>query len=154
MEQQIDMMVTIHGEKDRAKALTIAAGITGVTSVTIRGRDKNILTVIGNQVDIVGLTRSLMKKLDNATVVSVIPLNGSRFGREQAAASMRYESQPNHYGNYNFRQPDYYGQNYEYSQPEYCYYNPAAPRYPSRPPPSDQYYYLCEEPADSSCSIM
>ncbi|KAL8148771.1 disease resistance protein RGA5-like [Apium graveolens] len=147
------MVVTIHGEKDRAKALTIAAGITGVSSVTIGGQDKNILTLIGNEVDIVGLTRSLIKKLGSATVVSVRPLSDSRFDQEEAAASMRYEGQPNHYSNYNYSQPDYYSRNYKYSQPESCYYNPAVPRY-LPPPPPDQYSYLCEEPADSSCSIM
>lgn len=122
-----------------------------MSSVTIGGHDKDILTVIGNEVDIVGLTRSLTKKLGNATVVSVMPLNDSRFDREEAAASMRYEGQQNHYGNYNcnYSQPDYYGHNYKY-----CYYNPAVPRYPPPPPPDHQYYYLCEEPADSSCSIM
>ncbi|KAK1399181.1 hypothetical protein POM88_009044 [Heracleum sosnowskyi] len=155
VQQMIEMMVAIHGEKDRAKALTTAAGMTGVISVTMGGQDKNILTVIGNEVDIVGLTRSLKKKLGNATMVCVIPLSDSRFDREQAAASMRYEcDQPNHYGNYNYDQRNYYD-NYNYSRPEYRYYNRPVPQYTYPPPSRDQYYYLCEEPAgDSSCSIM
>lgn len=110
-------------------------------SVTIGGRDKNILSVIGNEVDIIGLSRSLKKKLGNASMVSVIPLND----REQGVASMRYEG--NHYGNYNYNETtDYYG-NYKYSEAdEYCYYNHPVSRFP-------QYHYLCEDP-HSSCSIM
>lgn len=101
----------------------------GVSSVAIGGDDKNILVVIGNEVDAVTLTKSLIKKLGSATLVRVVPLNDGRFDQEQAEASMIYQGQSNNYGDYNFYQP------------KYSYYNPPVPQYP--PPP---YYYQYQRP--------
>lgn len=101
---------------------------SGVSSVTIGGDDKNILIVIGNEVDAVTLTKSLIKKLGSATLVRVVPLNDGRFDQEQAEASMIYLGQSNNYGDYNF------------GLPKYGYYNPPVPQYP---PP---YYYQYQRP--------
>lgn len=100
----------------------------------IGGEDRDILIVIGNEVDAVTLTHALVKKFSGATLVRVEPfMNRRSFGEDdEASASIIYEGQRK-----------YYGSNY-YDQPV-SYYNP--------PPP--QYYYSCERPAyDSSCSIM
>lgn len=111
--------------------------IVGVSLVRIGGEDNNILSVIGNDVDILNLTRSLKKKLRSATVVRVEPLGD----REQAAASMIYQGQPNYYSN-----------DYTYSQPKYSYYNP--PVLSQYPPPPPYYYHDASDPGDSTCSIM
>ncbi|KAK1399179.1 hypothetical protein POM88_009042 [Heracleum sosnowskyi] len=129
MKQRIDVKLTIKNEKHRSKAMQIVAGIMGVSSVTMGGDDKNILIVIGNEVDAVTLTRSLIKKIGNATLVRVVPLDDGRFDPEQAEASMSYEGQSNNYGDYT------------YGQPKYGYYNLPVPQY--YPPP---YYYQYQRP--------
>lgn len=101
----------------------------------IGGEDKDIMIVIGNDVDVVTLTHALFKKFGGTTLVRVESFMSYQFGQDddQAAASKIY-GQPKYYGNY-------YGQTFSY-------YNP-----PQQYPP--QYYYPCDRPVDNSgCSIM
>ncbi|XP_074365191.1 heavy metal-associated isoprenylated plant protein 47-like [Apium graveolens] len=137
MLQRIIVKVSIKKDKDRSKAMKIAVGATGVISVKIGGDDKNIVTVIGNEVDAVSLTQSLVKKFGSATLVrveQVVKVYG--FDQDQfRGASMIYEGQP----------ADNYRNNY--SQPM-SFYNSPVVQYPP------QYYYPCERPGESGCSIM
>lgn len=105
-------------------------------SVKIGGDDKNIVTVIGDQVDAVSLTRSLVKKFGSATLVrveQVVKVYG--FDQDQVRGSMIYEGQP----------ADNYRNNY--SQPM-SFYNSPVLQYPP------QYFYPYERPGESGCSIM
>ncbi|KAK3220368.1 hypothetical protein Dsin_014338 [Dipteronia sinensis] len=63
------------GEKDKTKVRMIVAKTHGVESMAIKGPDEDRVVVIGNRVDPAELTRSLRKKLGDATIVSVQNLN-------------------------------------------------------------------------------
>lgn len=119
--------------------LTIILLITGVISVKVGGDDKNIVTVIGDAVDAVRLTRSLVKKFGSATLVRVEQVvKVYRFDQDQVGGgSMVYEG----------KHADNYSNNY--SEPM-RFYNTPLPQYP--PPP--QYYYPYERPGESGCTIM
>ncbi|KAK3227813.1 hypothetical protein Dsin_007675 [Dipteronia sinensis] len=75
MEQQMVIKVPMSGEKNRTKVLTIVAKTHGVTSVAIKGPDGDWVVVTGNRVDSAELTRSLRKKIGDATIVSVQSIN-------------------------------------------------------------------------------
>ncbi|KAL1820858.1 hypothetical protein ACET3Z_015727 [Daucus carota] len=140
MQQRIVVRVPMKKEKDRSKAMKIVVGIIGVSSVKIGGEDKDIVIVIGNEVDAVTLTHSLVKKFGSATtLVRVEPFFNRGSGEDdEAAASVMYQGQHKYYGTY-------------YGQPASYYYNPPPQYYP--PPP--QYYYSYDRPIDDSgCSIM
>ncbi|KAK3227815.1 hypothetical protein Dsin_007682 [Dipteronia sinensis] len=74
MEQQMVIKVPMSGE---IKVLTIVAKTHGVTSVAIKGPDGDWVVVTGNRVDSAELTRSLRKKIGDATIVSVQSINES-----------------------------------------------------------------------------
>ncbi|KAK1399178.1 hypothetical protein POM88_009041 [Heracleum sosnowskyi] len=134
MLQRIIVKVSIKKDKDRSKAMKIAVGATGVISVKIGGDDKNIVTVIGNEVDAVTLTRSLEKKLGSATLVRV----------EHVVKVIRYDQ--DHRASVIYEPADNYRNNY--SQLPMNFYNSPVLQYPP------QYYYPCERPGESGCSIM
>ncbi|KAM4099781.1 hypothetical protein ACB094_05G017800 [Castanea mollissima] len=77
MKRKLVIKVQMTGEKCRTKALKLAAGAEGVTSMAIEGDDKSLVVVIGDEVDSVCLTRSLRKKVGYATIVSVAQLEES-----------------------------------------------------------------------------
>ncbi|KAK7829539.1 heavy metal-associated isoprenylated plant protein 47 [Quercus suber] len=77
VQQKLVIKVQMTGDKCRTKALKLAAGAEGVTSVAIEGDDKSLVVVIGDEVDSVCLTRSLRKKVGYATIVSVAQLEES-----------------------------------------------------------------------------
>ncbi|XP_030928830.1 heavy metal-associated isoprenylated plant protein 41-like isoform X2 [Quercus lobata] len=70
MKQKIVMKVQMNCEKGRTKAMKIAAVAEGVISVAIE-REKSLVVVIGDGVDLVSLAGSLRKKLGSATIESV-----------------------------------------------------------------------------------
>ncbi|KAK6230034.1 hypothetical protein QUC31_001552 [Theobroma cacao] len=94
MQQKIVIKVNIHCEKCRTKALKIAATTHGVNEVAIKGKARDELTVIGNEVDSVKLACSLRKKLRNATIVSV------EEKKEEKKDEKKYEYFPSYYAHY------------------------------------------------------
>lgn len=109
--------------------------------MNIGGDDNSTMTVIGDEVDAVTLTRSLGKKFRSATLVGVEKVvKVYRYNEDhQVAASMIYEGQPADYYNNN--------NNNNFSQPM-SFYNSPLPQY------TPQYYYPYQRPDDSGCSIM
>jgi len=67
------MVIRIHvtSEKGYSKAIKVAAGCTGVQSVTIAGEDRNLLLVIGVGVDSTRITENLRRKVGQAEVVEL-----------------------------------------------------------------------------------
>ncbi|CAN6559110.1 unnamed protein product [Malus baccata var. baccata] len=61
-QMKIVVKVPMHCDKCRRKALKIAARAQGVSKVSIEGENKDLVEVIGDDVDSVCLTRSLRKK--------------------------------------------------------------------------------------------
>ncbi|KAM1472706.1 hypothetical protein ACFX2I_028919 [Malus domestica] len=64
MVQQMKIVVKVpmHCDKCRRKAMKIAARAQGASKVSIEGANKDLVEVIGDDVDSVCLTRSLRKK--------------------------------------------------------------------------------------------
>ncbi|KAK3200167.1 hypothetical protein Dsin_023582 [Dipteronia sinensis] len=75
IQQQIVIKVPMSGEKNRTKVLTIVAKTHGVTSVAIKGLDRDRVVVTRSGVDSAELTRSLRKKIGDASIVCVQSLN-------------------------------------------------------------------------------
>ncbi|KAJ7963509.1 Heavy metal transport/detoxification protein [Quillaja saponaria] len=71
MKQKIVIQVQMDCEKCRGKALKIAAVAQGVSSVSIEGKDKDQVVVVGDEVDSVCLAKMLRKKFRHAKIVSV-----------------------------------------------------------------------------------
>ncbi|KAF8404067.1 hypothetical protein HHK36_008944 [Tetracentron sinense] len=71
VQQKIVMKVQMNCNKSRSKALKIAAVAHGVTSVALEGDDKDMVVVIGDEVDSVCLTISLRKKVGYTRLISV-----------------------------------------------------------------------------------
>ncbi|KAF3597417.1 hypothetical protein DY000_02025615 [Brassica cretica] len=58
-------------DKTRAKAMTKAVQFKGVSAVEIKGDHRNQIEVTGTEVDMIGLTKRLRKKVAFAELVSV-----------------------------------------------------------------------------------
>ncbi|XP_052177413.1 uncharacterized protein LOC127791533 [Diospyros lotus] len=69
MKQKVVVRFGTKRRKSRSKALTIAVGVQGVTSVTLKGQDE--MEVVGDMMDSVVLTTLLRKGLGFAELVSV-----------------------------------------------------------------------------------
>ncbi|KAF4371262.1 hypothetical protein G4B88_016171 [Cannabis sativa] len=71
-KQKVIIEVKMKCKKCRSKALAIAVGKKGVTSVAFKGESKNQIEVIGEGiVDAAGLAEMLRKKVGYANLVSV-----------------------------------------------------------------------------------
>ncbi|KAJ3677556.1 hypothetical protein LUZ60_003280 [Juncus effusus] len=70
MKQEIVIEVQMKCEKCRTKAMRLAASTHGVNSVSLGGKDKTELIVIGD-VDSVNLTNILRKKVGYAKIAQV-----------------------------------------------------------------------------------
>lgn len=148
---QTEMVIRMEGgsEKGHAKAMKVAAAMDGVESVTLSGKDKSLLRVVGDGVDCNHLTTRLRRKVGHADVVELRTLHGSYYGygqyggssraagsslslsRDAAASAAAYYGSGNgggssHYGGYGYPRtntaaaPDYYyGQQYSYQPPPY-----------------------------------
>ncbi|XP_062080568.1 heavy metal-associated isoprenylated plant protein 47-like [Humulus lupulus] len=72
LQQKVIIEVKMKCKKCQSKALEIAVGRKGVTSVAFKGESKNQLEVIGEGiVDAAGLAETLRKKVGYADLVSV-----------------------------------------------------------------------------------
>ncbi|KAM7495312.1 hypothetical protein LguiB_029921 [Lonicera macranthoides] len=73
-QQKIVIRVSaVDHKKGRSKALEIAASISGVESIALLGEENDEIEVIGDEVDVVGLARTLRKKIGHAEVLKVGP---------------------------------------------------------------------------------
>ncbi|MQL67999.1 hypothetical protein Taro_000227 [Colocasia esculenta] len=70
MKKKISVKVTINCDKCKKKAMKVASE-AGADSVALEGESKDLLVVIGDQVDPACLTLALRKKLCYATLVGV-----------------------------------------------------------------------------------
>ncbi|EES07051.1 hypothetical protein BDA96_04G207500 [Sorghum bicolor] len=171
-----EILIRMEGGTEKghaAKAMKVAAAMQGVESVTLSGKDKSLLRVVGDGLDCNHLTTRLRRKVGHADVVELRTLHagagaygygsGSRTGgslSRDAAAAAAYGNGSrgggSYYGGYPYStttaaDSDYYynGQqqpSFQYSyQPPYRYAAaPAAVHY--------EYYPAATDP--NGCSIM
>ncbi|XP_062217432.1 disease resistance protein RGA5-like [Phragmites australis] len=138
-----EMVIRMQGnssEKGHSKAMKIAAEIEGVESVTLAGKDRDLLLVVGDGVDCNYLTTRLRRKLGHADIVELRTLHDS--GRGGGGGG---------YGNYSSPVPSSYtpaASEYYHHQP-YEYYHP--PPYAAAVV-HHEYYPAAADP--NSCSIM
>ncbi|XP_010668394.2 heavy metal-associated isoprenylated plant protein 47 [Beta vulgaris subsp. vulgaris] len=71
MKQKIVIKVQMRCGKCRKEAMKIAASAEGVISVTMQGKDKDEIVVVGNEVDSAGLCAALRKKVGISNLLSV-----------------------------------------------------------------------------------
>jgi hypothetical protein len=94
-QKEIIIRMHVKSDKCQAKAMKVAAAVSGVESVTLAGGDKSLLLVIGTGVDSNKLVRKLKKKVGQAEIVELrthdtfeaaaLPLPGTK----QEVAAMR-----------------------------------------------------------------
>ncbi|KAJ7963507.1 putative Heavy metal transport/detoxification superfamily protein [Quillaja saponaria] len=135
MKQKIIMKVEMDSEKCRSKALQIAAVAQGVSSVSIEGKDKDEVVVVGEEVDSVCLAMKLRKKLGHARIVSVQEVKGGGGEGGDAIIKIRRKKL--------IHNVTVTGRTPYYNCSHYC------------PPPNPVYYgkIVCD-PNPSGCSIM
>ncbi|KAJ1279733.1 hypothetical protein BS78_04G178000 [Paspalum vaginatum] len=148
-----EMVIRMQGgsEKEHAKAMKVAAAVEGVESVTLSGKDKSLLRVVGDGVDCNHLTTRLRRKVGRADLVELRTLHGVGGGgygyfRTSGGGLL---SRDGEYGSggygagYPSYAPDYYAQ-----QPAFQYYH--------HPPPNamHQEYYYTTATDPNGCSIM
>ncbi|TVU29510.1 hypothetical protein EJB05_21080 [Eragrostis curvula] len=109
MKKEIIIRLSVKTEKCQAKAMKVAAAVSGVESVTLAGGDKSLLLVIGDGVDSNKLIKKLKKKAGEAEIVELrtvdsfeaalpLPLGAGGRGSKEMAAVAR---SPYHYSNNN-----------------------------------------------------
>nr|CAB3450184.1 unnamed protein product [Digitaria exilis] len=167
-----EMLIRLQGvsEKGHAKAMQVAAAVDGVESVTLSGKDKSLLRVVGEGVDCNHLTTRLRRKVGRADVVELHTLNGGGYyggygssysrsgsGLSRADATAGYSSSypTTARGGY---APEYCGGGYgSHQQPPASYgygYYSQQPAYGGAPTVvhHDQYYPSSTDP--NGCCIM
>jgi len=100
MRKEIIIRMHVKSDKCQAKAMKVAAAVSGVESVTLAGGDKSLLLVIGTGVDSNKLVKKLKKKVGEAEIVELrthdtfeaaaLPLPGTK--QEMAAMRSPYNS--------------------------------------------------------------
>ncbi|XP_076949004.1 heavy metal-associated isoprenylated plant protein 47-like [Bidens hawaiensis] len=71
MKKKIVINIQTKCEKCRTEAMKAVVDVSGVNSVEVKGGDKNQLVVIGEGVDAAALTKSVRKKIKNASLEMV-----------------------------------------------------------------------------------
>ncbi|KAG9448772.1 hypothetical protein H6P81_008737 [Aristolochia fimbriata] len=71
MKQKMVIGAQMIDAKGRSKAMKIAVSVQGVISVSIEGKEKDQMSITGEGVDVVKLTRLIRKKMGYAELVSV-----------------------------------------------------------------------------------
>uniref|UniRef100_A0ACD5YU49 Uncharacterized protein n=1 Tax=Avena sativa TaxID=4498 RepID=A0ACD5YU49_AVESA len=155
-----DIVIRMQAKPERgqhSKAMKIAAAIDGVESVTLAGEGRNLLRVVGQDLDSNDLITKLRKKLGRADIVHLRTLQAGRGHAStsatggacgDSAAYGQYSSYHYPVGSYSPRAAaaDQY---YRPHQPSYEYYQPSY-EYPAT-------VALHEYPTGDStgcCSIM
>jgi hypothetical protein len=80
LQTQMVIRMPASPEKGHSKAMKIAAETQGVESVTLAGKDRNLLLLVGDGVDCNGLTTKLRKKVGHADVVELRTLHDAGAG--------------------------------------------------------------------------
>ncbi|KAG2566800.1 hypothetical protein PVAP13_7NG243000 [Panicum virgatum] len=76
MRKEIIIRMQPDSDKGRNKALKVAASVSGVESVTVTGRGKDLLLVIGDAIDAGKLTRKLKEEVGEAEILELRTLPG------------------------------------------------------------------------------
>ncbi|RLN09814.1 hypothetical protein C2845_PM11G09410 [Panicum miliaceum] len=71
MRKEIIIRMHVKSDKCQARAMKVAAAVSGVESVTLAGGDKSLLLVIGTGVDSNELVKKLKKKVGEAEIVEL-----------------------------------------------------------------------------------
>ncbi|KAK3158312.1 hypothetical protein QOZ80_2AG0135490 [Eleusine coracana subsp. coracana] len=154
MRTQMLIRLQASTEKGHSKAMKIAAETKGVESVTLAGKDRSLLLVIGDGVDCNDLTTKLRKKVGHADVVELRTLH------DKAGGGYYYgnRASPDYGNSYGYTPVSSYG--YSPAQEYYNGYRPAYENYNYNPPPPPPYgatvvhheYYPVDD--QNGCSIM
>ncbi|KAL5981361.1 hypothetical protein ACLOJK_015416 [Asimina triloba] len=84
MKQKTVIRVEMNSQKCRTKAMQIAATTKGASSVSIEGKERDEVVVIGDGVDPIKLTRSMRKKVGHAELISVQEVKQLKDGRKES----------------------------------------------------------------------
>lgn len=82
-------------DKCHKRALTVAAAASGVESIAVAGRDKDLLVVTGDGVDATKLTKKLKEEVGEAEIVELRTLggnNGAPSSKDYNIAAAQYYS--------------------------------------------------------------
>ncbi|XP_051217768.1 disease resistance protein RGA5 [Lolium perenne] len=166
------MLIRIHvtSEKCYSKAIKVAAGVTGVQSVTIAGEDKNLLLVIGVGIDSNRLTEKLRRKVGPAEVVELRTIDHHQDGSNHHGGHhqpYRYHPNQSLYKHEAARDLHYYTGGYQNAAGAYGqdYYGYGGGGYQQGQYKQHDYFYPAGNThtvvhhghngySDDSCSIM
>lgn len=168
---QTEMVIRMQGGSEKGHAaMKVAAASDGVESVTLSGKDKSLLRVVGDGVDSNRLTTRLRRKVGRADLVELRTLHagggyyGSSSSRAGGGSSLsRIDS--GRYGGGSYGSSSYYptttsgsyateyygGGHHQPSSASYGYYPAAAPAY-APTVVHHEYYPPSNDP--NGCSIM
>ncbi|XP_011091871.1 uncharacterized protein LOC105172196 [Sesamum indicum] len=91
MKQKIVIKLGNGNNQYSSKAMKIAAGVSGVESMTLLGENKDQIMVIGAGIDAVNLTKCMRKKLGSAELISLAPIGDNE---EKTEAITHYSERP------------------------------------------------------------
>ncbi|TVU15649.1 hypothetical protein EJB05_39181 [Eragrostis curvula] len=147
VKKKMVIKVSMPSEKSRAKAMAMAARVSGVSSVSVTGESKDQLEVVGEDVDAVCLVSCLRGKKEFGHVVILLVEDVKDKKKEEEEKKKKAEEEKK-------KKEAEEKKKKEAEKPPQCscpagYPCYCHPRLPPPPPP----YFVCEEPA-TSCSIM
>ncbi|CAN6244888.1 unnamed protein product [Urochloa humidicola] len=163
-----EMVIRMQGGSEKGHAaMKVAAAVDGVESVTLSGKDKSLLRVVGDGVDSNHLTTRLRRKVGRADLVELRTLyGGAAAGYSRAGSGLsRVDStgyggsSSSSYGSYSYPTatttggyaPEYYGQ----PSASYGSYYPApAYGYGGAAPTVVHHEYYPPSADPNGCSIM
>ncbi|KAL0428904.1 UNVERIFIED_CONTAM: Disease resistance protein RGA5 [Sesamum radiatum] len=93
LQQKIVIKLGNGDKQYSSKAMKIAAGVSGVESMTLLGESKDRIMVIGAGIDAVSLTKCMRKKLGSAELISLVPFD-SETEEEKIEAITQYPKRP------------------------------------------------------------
>ncbi|CAN6252099.1 unnamed protein product [Urochloa humidicola] len=162
-----EMVIRMQGGSEKGHAaMKVAAAVDGVESVTLSGKDKSLLRVVGDGVDSNHLTTRLRRKVGRADLVELRTLHGgySRAGSNLSRVdSIGYGGTSSSYGYGSYPTattggyaPEYYGHNHQPSSASsYGSYYPApAYGYGAAAPTVVHHEYYPPSTDPNGCSIM
>ncbi|KMZ63128.1 hypothetical protein ZOSMA_425G00020 [Zostera marina] len=92
MKQKIVIKVPAHCDRCRKKAMELAAK-EGVESVTLQGKDKDEVVVVGEDVDSACLTTRLRKKLGYANILTIEEVDEEKILKEKLEKKEKEEEE-------------------------------------------------------------
>ncbi|KAL2233921.1 uncharacterized protein LOC110012104 isoform X1 [Sesamum indicum] len=94
LQQKIVIKLGNGDNQYSSKAMKIAAGVSGVESMTLLGENKDRIMVIGASIDAVSLTKCMRKKLGSAELISLVPIGDNEKEEEKIEAIIQYPKRP------------------------------------------------------------